>query len=182
MSFITFWREVRFITFWREMSFTTFVASNGASATSNGACVTSNSIFDAKFDESRYTHRREIAQRSFFGPSGGKSNAAHPFLVLPSSIFALFVRRFSRRLRRYLAQLHQMIVEYAVVLSSDCSHSLGAGKMSASINHARCRQTSLTNACVSISIRLGRRLCILGRPAEYRAIGRPRTSRSVLSA
>ena len=89
------------------------------SVTSNGAFVAPNSIFDAKFDESRYAHRHEFAQRSFFGPSGGKSNAAHPFLILPRSIFELFVRLSSRRLRRYLAQLHQMIVEYAVVLSSD---------------------------------------------------------------
>ena len=32
----------------------------------------------------------EISQRSFFGPSGGKSNAAHPFSILPKSTFELF--------------------------------------------------------------------------------------------
>ena len=46
----------------------------------------------AKFDESRYAECYEIAQRSFFGPSGGKSDAADPFLILPGSIFELFVR------------------------------------------------------------------------------------------
>ena len=46
----------------------------------------------AKLDESRYPECYEIAQRSFFGPSGGKSDAADPFLILPGSIFELFVR------------------------------------------------------------------------------------------
>ena len=32
----------------------------------------------------------EIAQRFFFGPSGGKSNAADPFSILPKSTFELF--------------------------------------------------------------------------------------------
>ena len=46
----------------------------------------------AKFDESRYAERYGLAQRSFFGPSGGKSDAADPFLMLPGSILELFVR------------------------------------------------------------------------------------------
>ena len=62
-----------------------FEDSNGIFVASNGAFVTSNSIFDAKFDESRYADRHEIAQRSFFRPSGGKSDSADPFLILPRS-------------------------------------------------------------------------------------------------
>ena len=46
----------------------------------------------AKFDESRYAERYELAQRSFFGPSGSKSDAADPFLILPRFNFELFVR------------------------------------------------------------------------------------------
>ena len=41
-------------------------------------------------DPAKPTKINHIAQRSFFGPSGGKSNAAHPFSILPRSNFELF--------------------------------------------------------------------------------------------
>ena len=70
------------------MSFITSGASNGAFVTSNGVFVISNSIFDAKFDfSSRYADRHEVAQRSFFGPSGGKSDAVRSFLMVPRPTF-----------------------------------------------------------------------------------------------
>ena len=55
-------------------------------------------VFDAKFEESRYAGRQIIeilpksTQRSFGGPSGGKSDAADPFLVVPRASFELFFR------------------------------------------------------------------------------------------
>ena len=36
-------------------------------------------------DETRYANRHEIVQPSFFGPCGGKSDAANPLLVVPLS-------------------------------------------------------------------------------------------------
>ena len=41
-------------------------------------------------DPAKPTKINHIAQRSFFGPSGGKSNAADPFSILPRSNFELF--------------------------------------------------------------------------------------------
>ena len=77
-------------------------------------------LFDAKFEKSRYAGRQIIeilhksTQRSFGGPSGGKSDAADPFLIVPRSNFELFCRSAPP----VLAQPHQVRVEYAVVLSS----------------------------------------------------------------
>ena len=48
-----------------------------------GASLILNYLFDD-------LDRHEIAQRSFFGPSGGKSGAADPFSILPRSIFEFF--------------------------------------------------------------------------------------------
>ena len=75
------------------------------------------------------------------GGCGGQrsTNAAHPFLILPRSSFELFFRRSSRRLRRYLAQPHQMRVEYAVVLSSEshrASQKLSIGSFGSKFNFA----------------------------------------------
>ena len=41
----------------------------------------------AKFDGSRYAECYEIAQRSFFGPSEGKSDATRSFLMVPRPTF-----------------------------------------------------------------------------------------------
>ena len=41
-------------------------------------------------DPAKSTKINHIAQRSFFGPSGGKSNAAHPVSILPRCNFELF--------------------------------------------------------------------------------------------
>ena len=43
-----------------------------------------------------YAYGHEIAQRSFFGPSGGKSRAAHPFSILPKSSFEVFCLQVSK--------------------------------------------------------------------------------------
>ena len=88
-------------------------------STPNLAFSIPNSPFRCQIHKSSYADRHEIAQRCFFGPSGGKSSAVHPLLILPRPNFILFFRCFSRRLRPYLAQPHQMRVEYAVVLSYD---------------------------------------------------------------
>ena len=55
-------------------------------------------------------------QRSFGGPCGGKSDAADPFLIVPSSNFELLCRSASPVFST-TASPHR--VEYAVVLSSD---------------------------------------------------------------
>ena len=53
-------------------------------------------LFDAEFKEPRYAGRQIIeillnsTQRSFGGPSGGKSDAADPFLIVPRSNFNIF--------------------------------------------------------------------------------------------
>ena len=55
-------------------------------------------LFGAKFEKSRYAGRQimEIllnsTQRCFGGPSGGKSDAADSFLIVPRASFELFAR------------------------------------------------------------------------------------------